>query len=632
MVFGKSQGRCLVGAQRATFSGTYAHRRIGKFFILAVLSLLICFCVEVKSAYATPETWFAPIITATGNTSSSFGSAVACSSEVSGLGHSWFAVGAPDESSAQGRVHIMKPSGVTQVLQAPTPNNNYKFGSFLSFIGDINGDSYEDLVVGEPNNSGVAGNIYVYISNGSSATPFTYCGSQTGAASFGSSILATSNHLLGTAEIVVSTPASFLVESFDVTHNLGSCNINATATYQSTGAAASRYGQSISEIDADVSPAVNIQLLIGAPVSDGTLWRAPASAAPVAEILGVSQQGLGVSVASKATSNLFGYLAPYTASPGNTVYVESHAGAVFSNYCELPIIMDDLPDTASQSLAHLNQIFGAFVGVTTGATFCSYRDEATTGGSVALFGAEASNCITPKQINNCQYDTNQLQGIALAGGVSCVTTGGAKLLMVGSPGFAGNSGRVDIYAEGTQSSAATPCPTPTSTFTPTPTFTATPTDTPFSEPTATAEPAVADTLLAVDPTTRNLPAPEVVIKGRNITMSIPPATKGPGLVSFLRKFFKLTRRQAVAAAASTKLRIIWTVKRVGGTVVAAAEQGALSSDSRKRETQTKRSKVALRNLSPGTYAASFRFVFYVQSPMKTTIMGKMSAKATFNVR
>jgi hypothetical protein len=632
MVFGKSQGRCLVGAQCTTFSGICAHHHIYKRIILPFLSLLICFCVEVKSSSATPETWFAPVITATGSTSSSFGSAVACSSEVGGLGHSWFAVGAPDESSAQGRVHIMKPSGVTQVLQAPTPNNSYKFGSFLSFIGDINGDSYEDLVVGEPNNSGVAGNIYVFVSNGSSTTPFTYCGSQTGAASFGSSILATSNYLLGTAEIVVSTPASFLVESFDVTHNLGSCNINATATYQSTGVAASRYGQSISEIDAGVSPAVNIQLLIGSPVGDGTLWRVPALAAPVDEILGVQQQGLGVAVASKATSNLFGYLAPYTASPGNTVYVKSHAGAVLSNYCELPILMDDLPDTSSQSLAHLNQVFGAFLGVTTGATFCSYRDEAITGGSVALFGAEASNCTAPKQINNCQYDANQLQGIALAGGISCVTTGGAKLLMVGSPGFAGNSGRVDIYAEGTQSSAATPCPTPTFTFTPTPTFTATPIETPLSEPTATAEPAVTDTPLAVDPSTRNLPPPEVVLNGRNITMSIPPAIKGPGLVNFLRKIFNLTRRQAVAAAASTRLRISWIVKRIGGTVVAAAEQEALSSDSKKREIQTRRNMVSLRNLSPGTYAASYRFVFYVQSPRKTTIMGRTSSKATFNVR
>jgi len=205
-------------------------------------------------------------------------------------------------------------------------------------------------------------------------------------------------------------------------------------------------------------------------------------------------------------------------------------------------------------------------------------------------------------------------------------------LMVGSPGFAGNSGRVDIYAEGTQSSAATPCPTPTSTFTPTPTFTDTPTDTPFSEPTATAEPAVTETPLAVDPSTRKLPAPEVVLNGRNITMSIPQARKGPGLVNFLRKFLKLTRRQAAAAAASTSLRISWTVQRIGGAVVAAAEQEALSSDSKKREIQTKRNKVALRNLSPGTYAASFRFVFYVQSPKKTTIMGRPSAKATFNVR
>jgi hypothetical protein len=526
----------------------------------------------------------------------------------------------------------MKPSGVTQVLQAPTPNNNSRFGSFIAFINDINGDAYEDLVIGEPNNSGVAGNIYVYVSNGSSTAPFTYCGSQTGAASFGSSILATSNYLLSTAEIVVGTPASFLVESFDVTYNLGSCAINATATYQSTGAAASRYGQSISEINVASLPAVNIQLLIGAPVSDGTLWRAPASASPVGEFLGVQQQGLGVSVASKANSPLLAYSAPYTAAPGNTVFVKSHAGAVFSPYCELPVLMDDLPDTASQSLVHLSQVFGTFVGVTTGATFCGYRDEAATGGSVALFGAEASNCMSPKQINNCQYDANQLQGVALAGGPTCVTTGGAKLLMVGSPGFAANTGRVDIYAEGTQSGAAIPCPTATPTFTPTPTFTATPTETPLSEPTPTTAPIVTETPLVVDPGTRNLPAPNVILRGRQLTMTIPLAVKGSGLVEFLMKKLRLRRRDAVRAAESTALRILWTLTNRDGAVVAIAEQEALGSVSRKREILTRRNQVSLGKLNPGTYAASYKFIFYVRSPKKATIMGRPSARSTFEVR
>jgi hypothetical protein len=624
MVLSSSQDWCLLGSSRVSSGQVYTRSRGVGSQPCAIFLLITIIAFPLFNALAAPETWFAPVITETGNPSSSFGSSVACSSEIAAIGHSWFAVGAPDESSGSGRVYIMNPSGVTQTLQAPTPTVNARFGYFISFISDINGDLREDLVVGEPNSSLVAGKIYIFISNGSNTAPFTYCGSQTGAVSFGSFILATSNAAFGSAEIIVSTPYSSLIEAFDVTHNLGSCSAAASVNYQSNGGANSRYGQSISEIDTGVG-IPQIQLLVGSPANSGTVWRAPSAGAPVAEFLGVMSQQLGVAVASKADSGLIAYSAPYTTAPGDTIYVKTQASGVFGAYCSLAVPMDNLPDTSAQSLIHLNQVFGAFVGVATGATFSSYQNESLTGGSVALFGAEGSACFVPKQINNCEYDPHQLQGIAHAGGPNCVTTGGAKVLMIGSPGFANNSGRVDIYAEGTQSGAATPCATPTPTYTATPI----PTDTPIPEPTATPAAAVTPTPLAVDPRTRNLPPPDVLINGGGITMTIPAVLKGPGLVDFLRRKFKLSKSQAIRAANSALLRILWTVEKKGGAIVATAEQDAVVASASKREIQTRRNQATLRNLSPGQYVASYRFIFLVQKPKKTTILGRVSAKRSF---
>jgi hypothetical protein len=108
-----------------------------------------------------------PIWTATGESAgSSLGRSVAGAGDVDGDGYGDVIVGAPGYNNATGRVYLYAggPGGLRAdpliVLTGEKPQNN--FGWAVAGAGDIDGDGYDDVLVGADRFDNLTGRAYVY--------------------------------------------------------------------------------------------------------------------------------------------------------------------------------------------------------------------------------------------------------------------------------------------------------------------------------------------------------------------------------------------------------------------------------------------------------------------------------------
>lgn len=313
-----------------------------------------------------------------------------------------------------------------------------------------------------------------------------------------------------------------------------------------------------------------------------------------------------MAVATYSGSTIMGFLGPGDLY-GETVklYQQLFTGN-FNPLCVASIPMSDLVDSAGQALVHLQSSFSGSNGISEPvAVFGSYRSEATTGGSVALIDATEATCLEPRQVNNCALDSNQRQGQALAGGASCVDSSGRKLLIVGAPGYSNNAGRIDVYAEGTHLGSAAPCGAPTNTPTVTPTVT------PTAAPVLTTAPGFEGTRIPVNQRTSALPAPQVKIGTKNVSVTAPLLRSTSPLLRFTGWLFEISVGGKRASFSALKVE-------------------ALRRASKKRQIFSKRNRISLRGLKSGIYTVSYRAVF--RSKKKTQLLGKPSKAAIFTVR
>jgi hypothetical protein len=132
--------------------------------------------------------------------SAHFGTSVASAGDVNGDGFSDVIVGAPDYDVTafghEGAAFVFKgtPKGLSPaaIWSAFGPTANSDFGRAVSSAGDVNGDGFSDVVVGEPlgtSASATVGRIYVYRGNagGLSNTATTRAGGVDGA-EFGAAV------------------------------------------------------------------------------------------------------------------------------------------------------------------------------------------------------------------------------------------------------------------------------------------------------------------------------------------------------------------------------------------------------------------------------------------------------------
>ena len=138
----------------------------------------------------------APSWTATGeNASDQFGYSVSSAGDINGDGYNDIIIGAYGYSGGKGRAYVFngRQTGFTNIpsWMATGENANDHFGCSVSTAGDINGDGYSDIIIGAGGNGSSKGKVYEF--NGSASglsttSNWTVTGVNTGYYYFGNSV------------------------------------------------------------------------------------------------------------------------------------------------------------------------------------------------------------------------------------------------------------------------------------------------------------------------------------------------------------------------------------------------------------------------------------------------------------
>ncbi len=197
--------------------------------------------------------------TLTGPSGSYFGLSVSGAGDVNNDGYDDIIVGAYYYSSGTGRayVHHGSTTGVsTTATTTITGTSASSLGKAVSGAGDINNDGYDDVIVGAPNYASGAGLAYVYkgSSTGVSSTASTALVGSTGSL-FGTSVSRAGDVNGDGYDDVIVGASSYSSYTGRAYVYLGSSTVvSSTVSTQLTGTAASYFGASVSgagDIDAD---------------------------------------------------------------------------------------------------------------------------------------------------------------------------------------------------------------------------------------------------------------------------------------------------------------------------------------------------------------------------------------------
>jgi hypothetical protein len=136
-----------------------------------------------------------PIFTATGeDVNNHFGYSVATAGDVNGDGYDDIIVGAYHYKEFTGRVYVYAGNanglGATPALTITGEGPNSYFGRSVAAAGDVNGDGYDDVIVGAQAYDNWTGRVYVYAGSpsGVGATPIFTAGGEGPSNSFGRSV------------------------------------------------------------------------------------------------------------------------------------------------------------------------------------------------------------------------------------------------------------------------------------------------------------------------------------------------------------------------------------------------------------------------------------------------------------
>jgi hypothetical protein len=136
-----------------------------------------------------------PIFTATGeDVNNHFGYSVATAGDVNGDGYDDIIVGAYHYKEFTGRAYVYAGNAhglnATPVLTITGEGPNSYFGRSVGAAGDVNGDGYDDVIVGAQAYDNWTGRIYVYAGSpsGLGATPIFTAGGEGPSNSFGRSV------------------------------------------------------------------------------------------------------------------------------------------------------------------------------------------------------------------------------------------------------------------------------------------------------------------------------------------------------------------------------------------------------------------------------------------------------------
>jgi hypothetical protein len=219
--------------------------------------------------------------TATGEVASSaFGYSVATAGDVNGDGYSDVIVGDYYRSSSTGMAFLYLggangPEATPSWTATGEATNNY-FGYSVATAGDVNGDGYSDIIIGAPNHNGFIGQARLYL-GGTGGPPAIASWTATGEAAserFGRSV-ATAGDVNGDgySDVIIGANSYSSYTGKAYLYPGGPAGLSASASWNATGEAASdEFGECVATAG-DVNGDGYSDVIVGAHGNNGNTGK-----------------------------------------------------------------------------------------------------------------------------------------------------------------------------------------------------------------------------------------------------------------------------------------------------------------------------------------------------------------------